>query len=258
MVVFDSCSEYERVLKSKDMGYKEKMANQYYESEKWTKANTLLQEVLQYSRTSANYEKTYYRYARSFYEMDRFWDAALYFNNFATNFPNSDSTEQAKYLAAKCFDLQAPRYSLDQADTRRAIDGYSAFKMTYPESPYIDEVNKSIQKLFERLEKKDYESAKLYYKIEQYRAAAVYFKEMIVKYPNSSRLESYKVENIESQIKYAENSNSDKKKERYMAAIDDIDNFLYNHHQSDYENKLMELKEEAQTQINQLDNGQSK
>ncbi len=56
-----SCSEYERVLKSKDIKYKEEMANKYYEEEKYSKANMLLQEVLQYNRTSKNYEQTYYR-----------------------------------------------------------------------------------------------------------------------------------------------------------------------------------------------------
>ncbi len=231
------------------------MANKYYEDGKYTKANTLFQEVLQYNRTSSNYEETYYKYAKSFYEMKRYMDASLYFYNFATNFPNSDSTEEAKYLAAKCFDLDSSRYSLDQTDTKRAIDGYSAFKMTYPNSKYIDSINISMEKLFTRLEKKEYEAAKLYYKIEQYKAAAVYFKQMIVKYPNSRYIEKYKVQNIESQIKYAENSRNDKKEERYAVALDEIDNFLYNHHKSDFEKEVLKLKEEAQSNLNTIKNG---
>ncbi len=237
------------------MKYKEEMANKYYEEGKFTKANTLLQEILQYSRTSKNYEKTYFRFANSFFQMKRYWDAATYFNSFATNFPNSDSTEEAKYLAGKCFELQSPRYSLDQTDTRRAIDGYTAFKMAYPNSKYTTEVNQAIQDLFAKLEKKEYEAAKLYYKIAQYKAAAVYFKEMIVKYPKSSRLEQYKVQNIESQIKYAENSRNDKKAERYLVALEEIDNFHYNHHSSDYEKELLKLKEEAEANLNTIDNG---
>ncbi len=239
------------------MQYKERMANEYYESGKFSKANTLLQEVLQYNRTSKNYEKNYYRFAYSFYQMQRYWDAALYFNNFATNFPKGDSTEYAKYLAAKCFDLQSSRYSLDQTDTKRAIDGYNAYKIAYPNSPYLDEVNASVQRLFEKLEKKEYESAKLYYKIAQYRAAAVYFKQMIVKYPNSKNLEQYKVQNIESQIKYADNSRKDKKEERYLVALEEIDNFLYNHHQSDYEQEILQLKSQAEANLKEAQSDQN-
>ncbi len=256
MMTLLSCSEYERVLKSKDMNYKQRMADEYYSRGQYSKSNTLMQEVLQYNRTSKNYEDNYYKYAMSFYNMENYWDAAIYFNSFASNFPNSENVEQAEYLAAKCYDNESNRYSLDQTDTRRAIDAYTSFKMKYPDSKYQDDVQESIDGLFDKLEKKEYEAAKLYYKIEQYKAAAVYFKEMIVKYPRSRNLESYKVQSIESQIKYADNSTGSKKLERYQEAMEYIEDFQYNHRQSDYDEKLNKLKTQTQTKINNINNGQ--
>ncbi len=250
-----SCSEYEQVLKSKDLNYKQKKADEYFESGQYSKANTLLQEVLQFNRTSENYEKNYYKYAMSFYNMENYWDAALYFNSFVNNFPNSENVEQAQYLASKCYYNESKRYSLDQTDTKRAIDAFTSFKMKYPESQYKTDVNESIIQLFHKLEEKEYQAAKLYYKIEQYKAAAVYFKEMIVKYPNSPNLEEYKVESIKSQIKFADNSTDKKKQERYNEALESIQDFKYNHRMSDYDGKLDDLKSQIESKLNTLSHG---
>ncbi len=254
-ILLTACSDYEKVLKSKDMNYKLTKAKEYYERGKYLQANTLLQENLQFNRTSKNYEEIYYLYAQSFYKMRKYWDAALYFNSFATSFPNSNHLEEARYLAAKSYEMNSPRYVLDQRDTKRAIDAYRSFKLNFPSSERITSVDSSLSTLERKLEKKAYEAAKLYLKIEQYKAASVSFNELVKLYPASADIEKYKLESIESLVRYADKSRTSKKAERYGDALGEITAFMYNYRESKYMEKVEKLKNHTEENLKELNNG---
>ncbi len=255
-IFISSCTEYEKVLKSKDYNYKLTKAKEYYEKGSYLKANTLLQENLQFNRTSKNYEEIYYLYAQSFYHLGKYWDAALYFNSFATSFPKSNHLEEARYLAAKSYEHSSPRYALDQRDTKRAIDAYQSFKLNFPTSERLGAVDSSLNMLQKKLEKKAYEAAKLYLKIQQYKAASVSFNELVKLYPASPEIEKYKLESIESLVRYADKSKPSKKAERYSDALGEITGFMYNYRDSKYINKVEKLKNHTEENLKELNNGE--
>lgn len=67
----------------------------------------------------------------------------------------------------------------------------------------------------DKLEQKDNYSAELYFKIGEFKAAAVAFEQIIRKYPDSKFVDYYLYKIIESSFKYARNSIPDKQEDRF-------------------------------------------
>jgi len=97
------------------------------------------------------------------------------FRRFSNNYPKSSKREEALYLSAKGYYLSSPKYSLDQTDTKKAIDVLQEFINAYPDSDKLKEANKIYASLSQRIEKKYFEIAKQFLKLEKYKAAIVAF-----------------------------------------------------------------------------------
>ena len=67
--------------------------------------------------------------------------------------------------------MMSPVYSLDQDETNTAIEKLQIFMNNYPKSKFVDECNQLISELQNKIEKKEFEVAKQYYTIYDYRAA---------------------------------------------------------------------------------------
>ena len=65
-----SCSEYNKVLKSRDLEYKSEKAKEYYEKKEYTKAIALLEELKTFYRGTAKAEEISYMHAYSNYYLD--------------------------------------------------------------------------------------------------------------------------------------------------------------------------------------------
>ena len=79
----------------------------------------------------------------------------------------------------------SPEYSLDQADTNKAIEKLQNFIDTYPNSEYLVEANALMRKMNEKLEKKVFENAKGYNTISDYKSAIVALDNFIADYPGT-------------------------------------------------------------------------
>ena len=64
----------------------------------------------------------------------------------------STKKEEASFLSAHSYYLAIPRSSLDQSDTKTAIDSFQRFIDAYPTSEKITEANKYVQEMQLRLE----------------------------------------------------------------------------------------------------------
>jgi len=96
---FLSCSKYQKILKSDDLGYKYDSAIKYYDDQEYFKALTLFEELIGLYRGLDKAEEIYYYYAYCNYYMEEYIMAAYYFKNFIKTYPSSSHAEECTFLA---------------------------------------------------------------------------------------------------------------------------------------------------------------
>jgi outer membrane protein assembly factor BamD len=98
------------------------------------------------------------------------------------NYPASPRAQEAQYKLALSYYELSPLYYLDQQYTKKAIDEFQTFVEYYPTNPLVADADAKIKDLTNRLAKKQYESARLYTTMEYYKAALLYYDDVIERY----------------------------------------------------------------------------
>lgn len=254
LTLLSACSGYEQVLKSNDVNYKLKKANEYYDSKKYMQANALYESLIPVMKNTRNYEPLYYRYAFTFYNMKDYISASYHFKNFVDFFPTSKDAEECEFLHAFCLYKEAPAASLDQTYTIKAVGALQAFINTHPNSKRVKQAVQIIDDCRAKLETKDANAAKLYYNIGQYKASGVAYKMVTRNYPESDQADYYQLMIVKSWYNYARQSISTKQEERYATAVDAFKEFADTYPNSKYLNEAKEYQTLANNHINKLRN----
>ena len=189
---FTGCTQYQEVLKGEDVERKYSMADSLYEAGKYKKALKLMEQIVPSFRGKAQAESLMFKYANTFYQLEDYYLAGYQYERFVTSYPNSDSVEVAAYRSARSYYELSPRYSLDQKDTNKALEQLQVFIDTYPTSAYRSEANNLVKELRGKLEKKDYEVARQFLNIGDFKAAIGAFDNFISDHPGAPlRKESF-------------------------------------------------------------------
>jgi outer membrane protein assembly factor BamD len=189
VILFASCSEYQKALKTEDVAVKFEMATKLYDAGKYNDAIRLIEQIAPAYRGKPQAEKLFYMFSMSYYKTKQYYLAAYQFESFVSGYPKSEKVEEAAYLGAKCFSMLSPIYSLDQTDTFKAIDKLQGFIDSFPNSTYLPEANKTLRALNEKIEKKVFENAKQYNTTMEYtmdyKSALVALNNFISDYPGT-------------------------------------------------------------------------
>lgn len=161
------------------------MADSLYNAGKYKKALKLMEQLVPAYRGKPQAEKLTYLYADTHYKLRDYFVSGHQFERFVQAYPNSDSVEVAFLKSAKSFYNLSERYSLDQRETHRAIEKLQNFINVYADSPNREEANKMMVELRTKLEKKEFEVARQYYRIESYQAAIKSFDNFISDNPGT-------------------------------------------------------------------------
>src|SRR5690606_31195669 len=175
--------------------------------------------------------------------------ARYQFRNFTDTYPNSPRAEECRYMAAYCYYLESPVYSLDQANTLKAIESLQLFINIYPESERAEEAAKLIDDLRGRLERKSFENSKIYLDIGDYLAAVIAFDNSLRDFPDTKYAEQLEFHKIEAQYLYALNSSERRKEERFRDAIEFADDFISNYPESAYLKEANTFKIDSERKI---------
>jgi len=98
------------------------------------------------------------------------------------NMPASSLVPDGQFKLGLSYYHLAPKPSLDQQSTKKAIDELQTFVEYYPSHQQASSAEAKIQELNTRLAEKSYETARLYSKMEDYKAAIFYFDDVIEKF----------------------------------------------------------------------------
>ncbi len=229
-----SCGKFDKLVKSSDYELKYQKALEYYNKHNYTNAITLLQELIPVYKGTERAEEVYYYFSYCHYYQGDYSLAGYHFRNYYRTYPASKHAEECAYMNAYCYYLNSPKYSLDQQDTKFAMQEMQIFANEFPTSTKLDTVNQIIDKLRSKLEKKAYEITKQYYNLSDWKAAAGSGENFVKDFPESARIEEIRYLIIKSLYYLAENSIESKKLERVDKAIENYLKFVDLHPSSNY------------------------
>lgn len=232
------------------MKYEE--AVKFYEKGKYSKALILFDELMERYRGRSEAEDLYYFTAYTNYRLRDYTSARYRFKQFATTFPNSVRAEECRFMSAYCYYIDSPRSSLDQENTRKAIDELQLFVNLYPDSEKSEEAGELIQKLRDKLETKAFDNAKLYYNMglgDDYRAAVIALENVLKDYPDTKYAEEIEYLIVKSQYLFADNSYPHRQEERFNDALDYYDIFADKYPESKHMSELNDIRSSSEKKI---------
>ena len=115
--VTTACNPYQKMLNNPDVSAKYKAAEAYYNTGEYRRANRLYEQILPSYRGKPQAQRVIFFFANSYLQTKDYYLAAYQFESFVKSFPKSDKIQEASFLAAKCYYMLSPRYSLDQTNT---------------------------------------------------------------------------------------------------------------------------------------------
>ena len=247
IIAMSSCkSQYEILLNSNDADAKYEAAFEYFNLNKYSKAASLFESLAVLTDGTERDDTVRYYWGLSNYKFKDYYTAETNFDQFIQSYPRSPFTSEARYLRLDCLYRQTLRYELDQSPTYKAINEISAYILEYPSNVHMQECRDMLVELNERLDKKAYEAAKLYYKMEDYLASRVAFKNVLKDDAENMYREDILYYIAMSSYKYASLSIPSKQKERYLTFVDDYLNFIGEIPSSHYRKELDAVYQKAQ------------
>ena len=242
-----SCkSQYEMLLNSNDADAKYEAAFEYFNNGKYSKAASLFESLSMLTDGTERDDTVKYYWGLSNYKAKDYYTADTNFEKFVENYPRSPFASEARYLRLDCLYLQTLRYELDQSPTYKAMNAISEYILEFPKSSHVQSCRDMLIDLNARLDRKAYEGARLYYKMEDYLASRVAFRNVLKDDSENMYREDILYYIAMSSYKYAQLSVADKQKERYLTFVDDYYNFIGEIPDSHYRKELDSVYKKAQ------------
>lgn len=237
-VLFSSCAnEFNRVYKTSDFAYKYEYAKECFARGKYTRASTLLQNLVTMKKGTDDGQESLYMLAMAEYCDKDYEGAAATFKKYYSSYPKGNYAESAEFYVGESLYQSTPEPRLDQSQTVSAISAFQDYLDLFP-----DAKNKSVaqQRMFDlqdKLVQKELYSAQLYYDLGQYfgnctyggnnyEACIITAQNALKDYPYSALREKFSLLVMKSKYELAQQSVEEKKLERYQDAEDECYGFI--------------------------------
>lgn len=252
LILFSSCNEYQKAMKSEDIALKFEVATKLYDKGDFGRAILLIEQIAPAFKGKPQAEKLFYMYSQSLYKTEQFGLAAYQFESFSSSYPKSEKAEEAFFLSAKCFAEISPRYSLDQADTNKALVKIQEYIDRYPDSKNLEEANELTRVLRNKLEQKAFENAKQFNTISDYKASIVALDNFIVDFPGTPYKEEALYIKLDSAYLLAINSVQNKMEERLNNAKVAYENLMKFKNDTKYKEKADKMLASIDKELQQF------
>lgn len=242
-----SCkSQFELLLNSNDVDAKYDGAFLYFNEGKYSKAASLFESLTILTNGTERADTVRYYWGLSNYLYKDYYTAETNFTQFIESYPRSPFTSDARYLRLDCLYRSTLRWELDQAPTYKTISAISEYILEFPDNEHMQECKDMLKDLNDRLDKKAYEAAKLYFKMEDYLASRIAFRNVLKDDAENIYREDILYYIAMSSYNYAHLSVPSKQKERYLTFVDDYYNFIGEIPMSRYRKELDVVYRRAQ------------
>lgn len=230
IMVFASCGEYNKILKSTDSELKYTYAKKYYDQKKYGRTITLIEELLPIFQGTSKGEEALFLLAQSYFYDKDYISASSYYNAYVSKYPKGEYAELARYNSAYGLFLDSPQPELDQTSTIKAMQQFSDFIDLYPQSDKKQLAQESMFALQEKLAFKELQAIHLYFNLgnymgNNYESCVVTAREALKTYPYSKYAEEFQIYILRSKVEQATQSIEQLKAGRFREVIDERFNY---------------------------------
>lgn len=189
LTIFSGCASSDSAKKTHTQFCKEKFdkAEELYKKEKYGRVIDKLEEIMSYCAGTGYLEQTSFLLAETYFNLEEWIDARGEYGSFITNFPGSPFVETAEFKKAIASFNMEFRVSRDEANTTIAMKDFERYLSNHPDTPLRDSINYYYGLLVERMAEKEFQTARLYLRMDKPQAAVIYFKEFLETYQQSKR-----------------------------------------------------------------------
>jgi outer membrane protein assembly factor BamD len=238
VVMLTSCGhEFNQVYKTSDYAYKYEYAKECFANGKYSRAVTLLQELVTIEKGTDNAQESLYMLAMAEYCMRDYETASDYFKKYYQSYPKGVYAEMAEYYAGESLYQSTPEPRLDQSKTVMAIAAFQEYLDLFPDAKLKKQAQNRLFQLQDKLVTKEYDSAKLYYDLgsyfgnctsggNNYEACIVTAQNALNDYPYSNKREDFSILIMKSKFELAKMSIPSKQYQRFEDAEDECYGFL--------------------------------
>lgn len=164
-------------------------AEELFKAGKYGRTTERLEEILATCAGTGYMEQAQFLIAESYFNQEDWIEARGEYGSFILNFPGSPFIETAEFRKAiSSFNMEF-RVSRDDANTTIAMRDFERYLSNHPDTPLRDSVNYYYNLLVERMAEKEFQTARLYSRMDKPQATVIYLKEFLETYPNSKRRE---------------------------------------------------------------------
>jgi outer membrane protein assembly factor BamD len=156
-----------------------------YDQENWTDAVLDLKAFVEaYPGTERTDDALYYL-GDAYFRIKDYALASGHLDRLLRDFPGSIHEPDARFLLARCDDLQSHGAMLDQTETERALGRYREFLELYPDHARAGEARERVQALRDRLAEKRFRNGRLYLRLREFDSAELYLRTILTEFPDS-------------------------------------------------------------------------
>ena len=237
MLLTGCANEFNQVYKTSDYSYKYEYAKECFMKGKYTRAVTLLQDLVTLQKGTDNAQESLYMLAMAQYLGKDYESAAATFKKYYSSYPKGVYAEMAQYYIGQSLYMSTPEPRLDQSQTVAAISAFQDYLDLFPDAKYKETAQNRLVALQDKLVQKEFYSAQLYYDLGQYfgnctnggnnyEACIITAQNALKDYPYTSMREKFALLIMKSKYELAQQSIEEKKFERFQDAEDECYGFI--------------------------------
>jgi len=149
-------------------------ARGYFDRERYYRAREILNDVVLNYPGALIIDSVQFYLARTGFELEDYITAADEFKRVVDQYPYSALAGDAVYWQGRSYFAQSPSYQLDQEYTNKALQSLQRFMEDYPGHALTDSAYRYLALCREKLARKEYTAASLYYDLGEYASAILY------------------------------------------------------------------------------------
>ena len=237
MLLTGCANEFNQVYKTSDYSYKYEYAKECFMKGKYTRAVTLLQDLVTLQKGTDNAQESLYMLAMAQYLGKDYESAAATFKKYYSSYPKGVYAEMAQYYIGQSLYMSTPEPRLDQSQTVAAISAFQDYLDLFPDAKYKETAQNRLFALQDKLVQKEFYSAQLYHDLGQYfgnctnggnnyEACIITAQNALKDYPYTSMREKFALLIMKSKYELAQQSIEEKKFERFQDAEDECYGFI--------------------------------
>ena len=248
LMTLAACSEYSAILKSNDYEYKYESAKALYADGHYRQAAELFGMLLAPLKGTSYGEECLYLLGESNLKARDYESAAMFFKKYYQAYSKGQYMERARYNSGFSLYMLTPDIRLDQSNTMEAITEFQSFLDYCPNTSLKPQAHEIIYALQDKLVKKEYLAAKLYYDLgtypgnassnggSNYDACVVTAQNALKDYPYASAglREDLSILVLRAKYHLAKQSIESKRMERFRDTIDEYYAFQNDYPESKY------------------------